>query len=133
MSYYHPNSHHSHPHQQLKFCHVAEIIIFASGTTMIYQLPNGKIIHLSVEDYLDLTDQDIQALMSVNAGDHPRSVWHGSVIKSRKRPKPEEEEEEEDKSIDFQEELDEPLGNSGSEESFYEEDFPDFPEDMHSM
>lgn len=95
---------------------------------MIYQLPNGKIIHLSVEEYLDLTDQDIQYLMSVNAGDNPKSPWHGSAIKKRKQ-KPSEEEEDIDSSIDYMPELDEPLGPSGSEESFYEEEFPDFPDD----
>tara|TARA_R110002110_G_scaffold256563_4_gene472558 strand:+ start:519 stop:791 length:273 start_codon:yes stop_codon:yes gene_type:complete len=29
---------------------------------MIYQLPNGRIIHLSLEQYLDMSDQDIQEL-----------------------------------------------------------------------
>lgn len=29
---------------------------------MILQLPNGRIIELSVEQYLDMTDQDIQDL-----------------------------------------------------------------------
>ena len=72
--------------------------------------------------------------MSMNAGDHPRSIWHGSAIKGKRRPKPkEEEEEEEDKSIDYEPEHEEPLGGSGTEEPFYEEDFPDFPDDMHSV
>jgi hypothetical protein len=29
---------------------------------MIYQLPSGRIIHMSLEQYLDLSDQDIQEL-----------------------------------------------------------------------
>ncbi len=29
---------------------------------MIYQLPNGRIIHLSLEQYLDMTDQELQEL-----------------------------------------------------------------------
>jgi len=29
---------------------------------MIYQLPSGRIIHMSLEQYLDLTDEDIQEL-----------------------------------------------------------------------
>jgi hypothetical protein len=32
---------------------------------MILQLPNGRIIELSVEQYLDMTDQDIQDLNSL--------------------------------------------------------------------
>ena len=96
---------------------------------MIYQLPNGKIIHLSVEEYLDLTDQDIQYLMSVNAGDHPTSPWYGSAIKKGRQKPSEEDEEDIDPSIDYIPELDEPLGFSGSEETSYEEEFPDFPDD----
>lgn len=49
---------------------------------MIYQLPNGKIIHISVEEFLDLSDQDIQYMMSINAGDHAPSPFYGSVIKN---------------------------------------------------
>tara|TARA_R110002020_G_scaffold6077_1_gene25419 strand:- start:5421 stop:5708 length:288 start_codon:yes stop_codon:yes gene_type:complete len=29
---------------------------------MIYQLPSGRIIHLSLEQYLDMTDQELQEL-----------------------------------------------------------------------
>ena len=35
---------------------------------MILQLPNGRIIELSVEQYLDMTDQDIQDLNSLGIG-----------------------------------------------------------------
>lgn len=50
---------------------------------MIFQLPNGKIIHLTVEEYLTLTDEDIQYLTSVNIGsDTPNNPFHGSVIKN---------------------------------------------------
>jgi hypothetical protein len=31
---------------------------------MQYQLPNGKVIYLSIEQFLEMTDQDIQFLMS---------------------------------------------------------------------
>lgn len=34
---------------------------------MILQLPNGRIIEISVEQYLDMTDQDIQDLNSLGA------------------------------------------------------------------
>lgn len=59
---------------------------------MLYQLPNGKTIHLSIEDYLSLTDQDIQYLMSVNAGASVQNPWHGSPISKKSRPYIEEEE-----------------------------------------
>ncbi len=34
---------------------------------MIYQLPNGRIIELSVEQYLDLTDSDIKDLNGLSS------------------------------------------------------------------
>ena len=36
---------------------------------MLYQLRNGKVIEMSVEQYLDCTDEDLQYLMCLNAGD----------------------------------------------------------------
>lgn len=47
---------------------------------MYYQLPNGKVIQLSVEEYLSLTFKDIQYLISINAGEHIGNPWSGSII-----------------------------------------------------
>jgi hypothetical protein len=52
---------------------------------MIYQLPNGKVIDISIEEYLELTDYDIQYLMSINAGEYAKSVWHRSVLKKKEK------------------------------------------------
>ena len=35
---------------------------------MLYNLPNGKTIYLTIEEYLNLTDDDIQYLISIKAG-----------------------------------------------------------------
>ena len=32
---------------------------------MIYQLPNGRVIHLSLEQYLDMTDDELHELASL--------------------------------------------------------------------
>lgn len=90
---------------------------------MIYQLPNGKVIHITVEEYLDLTDQDIQYLISINAGNHVHSPWHGSVVKKGVI-----QEDAEDSSIDYTPESDEPFTGHGIEEPI-EEDFPDVTEE----
>jgi hypothetical protein len=37
---------------------------------MLYQLPNGKVLYNSIEEYLELTDLDIQYLMSIDFGEH---------------------------------------------------------------
>jgi hypothetical protein len=47
---------------------------------MYYQLPNGKVINISVEEYLSLTDEDIQTLIALNYGEYPTSYWFGSCI-----------------------------------------------------
>lgn len=47
---------------------------------MQYQLPNGKVVYLSIEEYLNLTDQDVQLLMSLNYGDYIHNPFQGSVI-----------------------------------------------------
>jgi len=49
---------------------------------MLYQLTNGKVIHLSIEEYLDLTDLDIQYLMSIDYGDTVLDPFSGSAINS---------------------------------------------------
>ena len=47
---------------------------------MLYQLPNGKVIYLSIEQYLELTDLDVQYLMSIDYGDHIVNPFTDSAI-----------------------------------------------------
>ena len=47
---------------------------------MLYQLPNGKVVHLSIEEYLDLNDEDIQYLMSLDFGEHIQNPFTGSAV-----------------------------------------------------
>lgn len=47
---------------------------------MLYQLPNGKVVHLSIEEYLDLTNEDIQYLMSLDFGEHIQNPFTGSAV-----------------------------------------------------
>lgn len=53
---------------------------------MLYQLPNGKVVNISVEDYLNLTDEDIQALIALNFGEYATSYWFGSCINQTEVP-----------------------------------------------
>jgi hypothetical protein len=54
---------------------------------MLYQLPNGKVVHLSIEEYLDLTDLDIQFLMSIDYGEHIIDPFTGSAVEKNTREK----------------------------------------------
>ena len=47
---------------------------------MLYQLPNGKVIFLTVEQFLELTDEDIQYLMSVDFGEHIINPFSESAV-----------------------------------------------------
>lgn len=54
---------------------------------MLYQLPNGKCVHLSIEEYLNLTHEDIQYLMAGDYGDHIVNPFKGSAIDTKTRSK----------------------------------------------
>jgi hypothetical protein len=47
---------------------------------MLYSLPNGKVIEISVEQYLDITDEELEYLISVNYGEYVENPFFGSVI-----------------------------------------------------
>lgn len=47
---------------------------------MFYQLPNGKVIEMSVEQYLEMTDEELEYLIAYNYGDHLENPWIGSVL-----------------------------------------------------
>jgi hypothetical protein len=47
---------------------------------MQYSLPNGKVIYLSIEQYLEMTDLDIQFLMSIDHGVHIVDPFSGSAV-----------------------------------------------------
>jgi hypothetical protein len=61
---------------------------------MLYQLPNGKVIHMSIEDYLSLTDDDVRFLISVNAGETIINPFQGSVLQDNVKDDIEYEDEE---------------------------------------
>ncbi len=71
---------------------------------MLYQLPDGRVINLSVEDYLSMSDQELQNLSASNLGRYATSPWDGSAIKKSNKEK---KKFDIDKSIDFNEDNDE--------------------------
>ena len=50
---------------------------------MLYQLPNGKVIELSVEQYLELTDEDFEYLMCINAGEMIEDPFFGTAMQKK--------------------------------------------------
>jgi len=99
---------------------------------LIYQLPSGKIIYLSVEQYLSLSDEDIDELSTYNVGEYVKSPFHGSVIKNTK--KKEKEKEDIDDGIDFHTESEEFYQEKPSfNEEIPLEEIPDTPEDNSEL
>ena len=67
-------------------------------TQMILQLTNGRFIEISVEQYLNMTDEDIQYLVSLG-NSHTKdssNPFYGSLTDN-----PSENEDEEENSKDF--------------------------------
>jgi hypothetical protein len=47
---------------------------------MLYQLPNGKVIEISTEQYFEMTDEELEYLVAYNYGDVQEDPWFGSVL-----------------------------------------------------
>lgn len=87
---------------------------------MYYQLPNGKVVQITVEEYLSLTEREIQYLLSINAGEYINNPWADSSISKIKK-------ESEDSN---EEDCDTAVFESAEEiETFFEEYFPEDFED----
>jgi len=52
---------------------------------MLYQLPNGKVIYMSVEEFLSLSDQDLHELAHSGYGEEPS--YSTSFAKSSSKKK----------------------------------------------
>jgi hypothetical protein len=50
---------------------------------MLYQLPNGKVISITIEQYLELTDLDVQYLMSIDFGEHITDPFFASAVEKK--------------------------------------------------
>jgi len=103
---------------------------------MLIQLPNGKTVNMSIEQYLALDDADIKYMISTNCGSVASSPWCGSVLKQVKRStlmKEEFIEEEEGKEVDREDELEEEVtfedSSEGNAEYRDEEDDPTYRDD----
>lgn len=55
---------------------------------MLYQLPNGKVIEISTEHYLDMSDEELAYLVAYDYGDVVENPWFGSVLSKRDNSQP---------------------------------------------
>ena len=47
---------------------------------MLFQLPTGKVIEITTEQFIELTDEELEYLIAYNYGDVQENPWFGSVI-----------------------------------------------------
>ena len=47
---------------------------------MLYNLPNGKVIYLTLEEYLTISDEEIQFLIAYEYGEDINDYRHGSIL-----------------------------------------------------
>ncbi len=56
---------------------------------MLYQLPDGRVVEISTEDYFALTDQELSSLIGYNIGNHINNPMYGSSTKKKGKIDPE--------------------------------------------
>jgi hypothetical protein len=61
---------------------------------MLYQLPNGRVIEISTEQYFEMSDEQLEYLIASNYGEVLENPWFGSVLSKK------------DNSVESPEELD---------------------------
>jgi len=47
---------------------------------MFYQLPNGKVIEMTTEQFVEMSDEELEYLIAYNYGDILENPWLGSVL-----------------------------------------------------
>lgn len=50
---------------------------------MLYQLPNGRVIEISTEQYIEMTDEELEYLIAYNYGEILENPWFGSVLNKK--------------------------------------------------
>jgi hypothetical protein len=49
---------------------------------MLYQLPNGQVLQLSLAEYLDMSDQELHELTNSGAGTEPsQAMYYGKGVR----------------------------------------------------
>jgi hypothetical protein len=52
---------------------------------MLYSLPTGKVIEMSIDQFLEITDEELEYLISINYGESIENPFFGSILE---RPAP---------------------------------------------
>lgn len=91
---------------------------------MLYQLPNGKCIEISLEQYLRMTDDELNMYVAFNYGEEVNDPFALSVLKYGNAT--EKEDLIDDESIIEEEEYIEDLTDVLPEEKLYDDEYIDY-------
>ena len=47
---------------------------------MLYQLPTGKVIEITTEQFVEMSDEELEYLIAYNYGESLENPWFGSVL-----------------------------------------------------
>lgn len=50
---------------------------------MLYQLSNGKVIEMSTEQFVEMSDEELEYLIGFNYGEVLENPWFGSAISKK--------------------------------------------------
>jgi len=89
---------------------------------MIYQLPNGKSIEMSIEQYLRMSDDELKNMVAYNFGEEFNDPFIFSVLRHGLAK----EDVEEELENDFSEEEIEDLLDVAPEDKIFDEDYIDY-------
>lgn len=89
---------------------------------MLYQLPNGKCVELTIEQFLRMTDEELKGMVAFNAGDEVNDPFALSVL----RYGPHHMSEDVEDIDDYREVPLSDLTEVDLEEKLYDDDFIDF-------
>lgn len=72
---------------KLNIVYTIYIIIFIviNCLSMFYQLPNGKVIEISTEQYFEMSDEELEYLIAYNYGDVVENPWFGSILSKHEK------------------------------------------------
>jgi hypothetical protein len=91
---------------------------------MIYQLPNGKCVEMSVEQYFRMSDDDFKNLIATNSGEEINDPFAGSVLRKGSP----EQKGDDITEIDLEELSEEELEELGEiiDDDYFDNDFIDY-------
>jgi len=58
------------------------IVLYKKLKKLLFQLPNGKAIEIRTEQFVEMTDEELEYLIAFNYGEIQENPWFGSILNS---------------------------------------------------